>query len=415
MKKMKKHPIVKKIVNVLKDTGFSGTYLHDVVQEDQTLKVNVKLPPHIEQEDLECLLPNLKQELSANDVKFGKTNGKFIQILFGMNELKKIFVTCENIETFVKKNSLKITFPSAFGESVLDLEDGASCHVLNGGTTRMGKTCLMLYLCTLLVLQTKGKMKLYITSSKLKDFYPFQGLKNVYMSKAHEDVETMLDQIMMEYKKRDYLLYSEALLKATDAKSVKKIYPDKYYLFRPIFLVIDEYARFADNQAIQRKVMELVETAGYVNIHVIITSQRPDARTVLPARIKANLLARICFTTTDKNNSIVILDQEGAESLGRIEGRALYLDGEMNVIQVPYLDALTCESLLKPFKEGVKFEKNQTRSNDTRLAEKIQNLFQESNSLLNLQEEYKSDQCMQSSHEKTLNGWFRLGDSKDKR
>jgi hypothetical protein len=35
-----------------------------------------------------------------------------------------------------------------------------------------------------------------------------------------------------------------------------------YHLFKPMFLIIDEYGRFAENQDIQSKVMELVETAG---------------------------------------------------------------------------------------------------------------------------------------------------------
>lgn len=376
---------MKKLVNVLKDTGFAGTTIFEVVQDGFSLKVTVGLPYHIELEDLECLLPNLRQELKALDVKFGKVNGKFVEILFGMNELKKIVITKENINDFLKMNSLKITFPSAFGESVLNLEDGASCHVLNGGTTRMGKTCFMLYLCTLLFLQTKGKMKLYITSTKLKDFYPFQDFKNVQMTKYHEDVEMMLDEIIEEYKKRDQLLYSPEFRKATDAKSVKKLYPNQYYLFRPIFLVIDEYARFADNNGIQKKVMELVETAGYVNVHVIITSQRPDARTVLPPRIKCNLLARICFTTTDKNNSIVILDQEGAESLGRIEGRALYLDGELNVIQVPFLDVVECDKLLEPFRKVIDPDEPSTikktqGQNNPELLRKVENMFKKSTS-----------------------------------
>jgi DNA segregation ATPase FtsK/SpoIIIE-like protein len=175
----------------------------------------------------------------------------------------------------------------------------------------MGKTSFLLYLCTILYLQTKGNSDLYITSTKAKDFYPFEGL--VTINQTQEQFSTSLDALLTEYQHRNQLLYSPTLTKATDHKSVMKHYPTYAKHFQPIFVIIDEYARFSENKEIQKKVQELVETAGFVNIHIIISTQRPDARTVLNPRIKSNLLARICFTTTDKNNSIVILDQEGGK------------------------------------------------------------------------------------------------------
>jgi hypothetical protein len=91
-------------------------------------------------------------------------------------------------------------------------------------------------------------MKLYVTSTKIKDFFPFNGLKDVYLGRTDDDFLGQLKEITEEYHKRDQLLYSKDLEKATDAKSVKKLYPDKYYLFKPIFIIIDEYARFCENK-----------------------------------------------------------------------------------------------------------------------------------------------------------------------
>jgi hypothetical protein len=138
--------------------------------------------------------------------------------------------------------------------------------------------------------------------------------------------------------------------KATDAKKCSGIISPYVHLFKPMFLIIDEYGRFAEYQDIQNKVMELVETAGFVNVHVIIATQRPDARTVLRPRIKQGLQARICFRVPDKNNSIVILDVEGAELLPTTKGRAILSDGDKKIIQVPYLTYPQCEELLQPFR-----------------------------------------------------------------
>jgi DNA segregation ATPase FtsK/SpoIIIE, S-DNA-T family len=403
-----KNPIVKKIYDVLLQTGFEHTVILDIIQSENILSVKVILPPSIDLDDLETILPNLKQEVDAIDVKLGKIKGKKVEILFGMRDLSKVIYS-------IREDTLQIELPSSYGVSVLDFADGASCHLLNGGTTRMGKTNFLLYVCTLLYVQTKGNIDFYITATKLKDFYPLFGLPNVRTAKGADEFEIMLDDLISLYKFRDSLLYSSELIKATDAKDVKAMYPDKYHLFRPVFVVIDEYARYADNREIQLKVMELVETAGYVNIHVLISTQRPDARTVLPPRIKGNLLARICFTTTDKNNSIVILDMEGAEKLGKIPGRAIFLNSDINIVQVPRMKAKDSEILLKPFRRAKSVNEKPEGSTNPSLSEKVSRLFKESDSRISIQGKQQSDQCMQPSNEKISNGWFLLADTKDKR
>jgi DNA segregation ATPase FtsK/SpoIIIE-like protein len=196
----------------------------------------------------------------------------------------------------------------------------------------------------------------------------------------------------MSTRKRDTLLYSPDFQKATDAKSVRKLYPSSYHLFKPIFLIIDEYARFAESKNIQQMVTEIVETAGFVNIHVIIASQRPDAATVLRPRIRANLLCRMAFTTADRKNSEVILDREGAEKLGKIAGRGMLNDGDIDVIQVPFLDAVKCDELLEPYrKEVVHDEQNTEGYIDSEVIEPLQSLISESTGLSNMLGELKSN------------------------
>jgi hypothetical protein len=408
MKKL--HPLIRDIKEVLLATGFEHTYILDCSISDDMIQLILHLPYHTGQDDLSDVLNNLKEELNATDVKITKRAGKKVTILFGKKDLSKI----EFRKEYLIKDSLKVLLPSAYGNCILDFEDGASCHLLNGGTTRMGKTCFLLYLCTVLYLQTEGFTKLYITSTKAKDYYPFQGIAKI--TKDETSFMLMLDELLNEYKYRDSLLYSKDLSKATDAKTVKSLYPNMYHLFKPVFLIIDEYARFADNKEIQKKIQELVESAGYVNIHIIISTQRPDARTVLPPRIKSNLLARICFTTTDKNNSIVILDQEGAEKLGKIQGRAIFLDSETNIIQVPYLTTTECEELLQPYKGEINndntYEEIPTGCLNNELSNKIQNLFEESDSIIDIQSEQQPNQRMQQSNEKNVSGWFMLESNK---
>jgi hypothetical protein len=377
----------KQIINRIKQTllahEFKGGYILSLSTSADVYILQLQLPPSKELEDLKLILNNLKEELKSHDVKIQETLGKRVTILFGKRDLTNINYN----KNLIHPNTLQLELPSSYGSHILDFEDGVSCHMLNGGAPRMGKTTFLLYLTTLLYIQNPNKIKLYITSVKGKDFYPLMGLTNVQVSDENEDELTFLETLLTlqtEYKRRNTLLYSPALEKATDSKSVKKLYPHMYHHFYPIFVVIDEYARF-NKKAIHELVAELVQTAGYVNVHVIIATQRPDARQTLPANIKMGLMTRICFRTADENNSIVILDEKGAESLPKKEGRAILKDGEKEMVQIPFITYQQCEDLLNPFKKESKPNDNPLKETSERptnhaVANKIQDMFKKPNS-----------------------------------
>lgn len=393
---VKRNPIIQRVHNVLLEKGFEGAWINKVYKEGEIMYMHLHLPEAKDYSELDKILPNLQQEVGATAVKYGKRSGKYVELLFGMRELHTINFD----KSLLHPDSLQVEFPSAYGKHIIDFADGASCHMLNGGVTRMGKTCFLLYLATCIYLQNNGEVELYISSAKLKDYYPFEGLKGVWMEKDVDGFEKMLDAIIDMYKERNDLLYSPQFRKATDAKSIKKLYPESYHLFKPIFLIVDEYARFAETTAIQKKVTEIVETAGFVNVHVIIASQRPDATTVLKPRIRANLLCRLAFTTADKKNSEVILDREGAEKLGKIAGRGLLVDSDSHVIQIPYIEAPECDKLL----EGYRNVKDQEGYNHTECTEKFQSVFAQSVSMVNMQGEQQPSQCSEQSIKKDAHG-----------
>lgn len=373
--RFRRHKYTNMLVHLLRAKGFVHTVIIEISENEDMVKLVLDLPIHKELSEFESIIPNIVQEFKGLDYRI-KYKGKRIYLDIGKKDLTNITFN----DSYISQ-SLQLKIPTSFGNTFIDFADGASCHLLNGGTTRMGKTYFLLYLTTLMYIQNKGHIELYITSAKIKDYYSFIGVPNVTLSKTHEDMINILDILIKEYRMRDGLLNTPSLLKATDAKDVLKYYPEKYHLFRPVFLVIDEFARFADNKEIQKKVTELVETAGFVNVHVIIASQRPDAKTVLNTRVKANLLCRICFTTTDKNNSLLILDREGAEKLGKIPGRAILQNTDTEIVQIPKMDAETSFELLTQYrKEVFTNEENRERPKDNKLTNKIQDLFTQSDS-----------------------------------
>ncbi len=83
-----------------------------------------------------------------------------------------------------------------------------------------------------------------------------------------------------------------------------------------IVCVIDEFADImAQNAAeIETGVARLTAKARAAGIHLILATQRPDAKTVT-GLIKANLGTRIALRVTSGTNSRIILDEIGAETL----------------------------------------------------------------------------------------------------
>jgi DNA segregation ATPase FtsK/SpoIIIE-like protein len=409
-------PLTKQIYRLLQSKGFIGSYILQITKSSNIISVRLELPINKEINELLELLPNMQQELKASDCRVAETSGKRITIEFATSNLQEISFTPK----FLTPNTLKLKLPTPFGFYTLDFADGASCHMLNGGAPRMGKTIFLLYLSTILYKQTNGFIKLYITSPKSKDFYPLFDLPNTTISSDEKELTETLFELVTEYKARNTLLYSPEFKKATDAKSIKEFYPQHYHLFQPIFLIIDEYARFSDIKPIQKLVAELVQTAGYVNIHIVIATQRPDARNTFPANIKMGLMCRICFRTADENNSIVILDQKGAETLPNIKGRALLKDGDIHTVQIPYITYEQCEDLLNPYKRSVPHDnqtthiKEEERQTNTELTNKIQSLFSESIVLPGIPEQHEPNQRLQPNDETANNGWFRLANQTTK-
>lgn len=340
------HPTARIVYDILQENGFIGSQIGFIKKTKTYMTIDIALPPNKTNSQLEKLLNKLKDDLEALDITVQKIKGKWTTIVLGINNLDNVIFNPEMLQM----NSLQILLPTAYGEMILDFDDGASCHLLNGGATRMGKTHFLVYMLTTIYVQTGGDVEMYISSAKLQDFNMFFDLPNVKTAETENETINCLKAVQREYKRRKGLFKTiPDLARLKDAKDVKKKAPHLYYEFKPIFFCVDELARFAENDKLMDLIIELAETAGYLGVHLIVASQRPDAQTVMKPRIKANMLARLAFTTSDAANSKIILDREGAESLGGKQGRGIFQNGLSSIIQIPYMSDEVSLELLSPF------------------------------------------------------------------
>lgn len=101
-----------------------------------------------------------------------------------------------------------------------------------------------------------------------------------------------------------------------------------------IVVAINDYADMvAQSPQVEEPILNLVQKAHTVGIHLIVVTQRPSA-TIISRDAKDNLSARICLPVTDETASCVVIDQPGAEKLEH-PGDMLFKDkaGQVTFLQ----------------------------------------------------------------------------------
>jgi len=384
-------------------------------RRDYGFYAEILLPSGITVQDLEQNLPAIEQD-TASKIRFRHLKGRLCSLDFGRIGLDDL-ILYEN----APKSGLKIPLATHFGWKYLDFQDGSSCHLIGGGATRMGKTCLQLLIATHLYVQSKGNVRLVISSAKTADYYMFRKLPNVSLVTPDQTLFA-LKEVIAEYEQRRQII--DELGNVNDAVTLAKKYPDKR--FTPVFVIVDEVGVFGKsndkavneyNLAVQEALTEIAERAGYVDIHLIIFSQRPDARDVLNPRIKSNMLTKMSFTTANEADSRITLGMEGAEKLGGIKGRAILIDGLPEIVQVPYISNEVAERLLKPYCKEVEVGGNvdETRSTDSEVASPLPSFVKGSVGDIGLPGDIAAMGDDQSDYEAFRSGRSRHNHSKTKR
>jgi S-DNA-T family DNA segregation ATPase FtsK/SpoIIIE len=96
----------------------------------------------------------------------------------------------------------------------------------------------------------------------------------------------------------------------------EKAQQDGYDTFPYIVIIIDELAdlMMTSGKEVELSVARLAQMARASGIHLIVATQRPSVD-VVTGLIKANLPSRISYKVGQKDDSKIILDAMGAESL----------------------------------------------------------------------------------------------------
>ena len=215
-------------------------------------------------------------------------------------------------------------------------------HVLIGSATQRGKTSLLnAWIGALAARNAPNRYQLFIVDAKATTLHRWRGLKHL------QQYATMLDQALeilalIEQRANEHF----AVIRAAKAENWHDYNAKANRPLPAIHVVVDELPDFVfqgggpqgEFATLLARLAGKVLGAG-VFLTIAGTQMGSD---VLPPLLRANMVTRIAFQTSDRFKSLAVLNEVGAEKLPAIKGRALWRDAErpnqLIETQMVYLD-----------------------------------------------------------------------------
>ncbi len=200
-------------------------------------------------------------------------------------------------------------------------------HLLVAGQTGSGKSVMInTILTSLLYRNSPSDLKLILVDPKQVELKPYDDIPHL-LSPVITEPEKCISALkwsVAEMERRYKALADAGKRNIGEYNSVKQGEGMPY-----IVIVIDELADLMMMAArdVEALIVRIAQKARAVGIHLVLATQRPSVD-VITGLIKANVPARISFTTASQVDSRTIIDQIGAEKLLGM-GDMLFLTADM--------------------------------------------------------------------------------------
>jgi S-DNA-T family DNA segregation ATPase FtsK/SpoIIIE len=187
-------------------------------------------------------------------------------------------------------------------------------HLLVAGQTGSGKSVMInTILTSLLYRNSPSDLKLILVDPKQVELKPYEDIPHLLTPVITEPEKCIsaLKWAVAEMERRYTALADNGNRNIGEYNAKMKEAGMPY-----IVIVIDELADLMMMAArdVEALVVRIAQKARAVGIHLVLATQRPSVD-VITGLIKANVPARIAFTTASQVDSRTIIDQIGAEKL----------------------------------------------------------------------------------------------------
>lgn len=301
--------IAKQLVETLNSFKLGVDYLGSIVG---SAFIRVKLKPHLGVKFISIVntSQDLKVHLGIAATPLIATQAGYISV-----DLPRTSRQIAVFEDYVTPAALPATAPVKIAIGVnlegklveADLADPNTCHFLVGGTTGSGKSeFLRSLLLSLLVRHTPDNLKIALVDPKRVTFPEFEKMPWLYspIVKDCDRAIALMEQLVGEMEKR----YQR--FEATGCADLSTYNQKSSQILPRIVCIFDEYADFMTEKdsrtALEQNIKRLGAMARAAGIHLIIATQRPEAKVVTPI-IRSNLPGRVALKTASEADSAIIL------------------------------------------------------------------------------------------------------------
>ena len=230
---------------------------------------------------------------------------------------------------------------------IVDLHEKG--HILVSGATGQGKSVLLnVIIASLLYKKHPSDLKLVLLDPVKLELSLYSIVEKHFLAKLPDSTGVVSDTLgalhTLESLTREIDDRIELLMKA-NVRSIKEynalfrkrmLDPLRGYKYMPyIVVIIDNYTDLVMDEG-ELYIKRLVSRAHIVGIHLILSIQRPS-NDVIAKDIISSIPVRIAFRTAAREESLMILGEEGAERLSG-NGDAIYKDELLKIrVQVPFI------------------------------------------------------------------------------
>jgi S-DNA-T family DNA segregation ATPase FtsK/SpoIIIE len=187
-------------------------------------------------------------------------------------------------------------------------------HLLVAGQTGSGKSVMINDILTsLLYRNTPADLKLILVDPKTVELTPYNDVPHL-LTPVITEPEKCISALKWAVAEMERRYRTLAEVKKRNIGEYNQLKNEEGMPY--IVIVIDELADLMMMAArdVEALIVRIAQKARAVGIHLILATQRPSVD-VITGLIKANVPARIAFTTASQVDSRTIIDQMGSEKL----------------------------------------------------------------------------------------------------
>ena len=275
-------------------------------------------PAGVKLTKIAALENNLSLDLAAQSIRIEAPIPGKKAVGIEVPNIKAATVRVASLLTTPSWTEAKSTLSLAIGKDisgapvVADLDKMP--HLLVAGQTNSGKSVMInAVLTSLLYRNSPSDLKLILVDPKHVELTPYDEIPHLLTPVITEPEKCIsaLKWAVAEMERRYRTLAEARRRNINEYNELKKDEGMPY-----IVIVIDELADLMMMAArdVEALIVRIAQKARAVGIHLVIATQRPSVD-VVTGLIKANVPARIAFTTNSQVDSRTIIDMAGAEKL----------------------------------------------------------------------------------------------------